>query len=183
MSRLEREVELLVRVRQWSPWPITAMGSPSDGWAMGHNNHNRRLGTRIDVEPVAAALALYQRPARGLFRNLRSGVVEYPVRIVNISLSGARVEAQDQPVLPHGSIVLLRLNDSESPVRIVGSRESHDGSRVYGLGFGRLDESLEKELHAIIGAAPFASDSWFVYRQAPLEETWGQWLEREGRAT
>jgi hypothetical protein len=144
---------------------------------MGHENHNRRLGTRLDVQPVDAALVVYRRPTRGWFRTIRSGVVEHPVRVVNISLSGVRAEGPDHPALASGSIVLLRLNGTESQARIAGSRRRHNGTTAYGLDFGRIDESLEQEIHATIGALPFLRDGWFVAQQATLEDTWGQWLD------
>jgi hypothetical protein len=143
---------------------------------MAHQHYNRRLGARVDVQPVDAALVVYQRPTRGWFRKVRSGVVEHPVRIVNISLSGARVEAPDQPVLASGSIVLLRLNGTESQARVAGARQGYNGTRAYGLEFGHIHESLEQEIHATIGALPFARDGWFAPREATLEDTWGEWL-------
>jgi hypothetical protein len=143
---------------------------------MAHQSYNRRLGARVDVQPVDAALVVYQRPTRGWFRKIRSGVVEHPVRIVNISLSGARVEARDQLALASGSIVLLRINGTESQARVAGARQSRNGSRAYGLEFGHLHEGLEQEIHATIGALPFIREGWFAPRESTLEDTWGQWL-------
>jgi hypothetical protein len=143
---------------------------------MAVQNYNRRLGERLDVEPVDAALVVYRRPTTGWFRRLRSGVVELPVRIVNISMSGARVEASEQQTVASGSIVLLRLNGTESEARIAGPRQDRNGRWAYGLEFGQLHEDFEKEVHATIGALPFVRDGWFVPQQTVVEETWGQWL-------
>ena len=158
---------------------LVAHGAPlGSGDEVGVKDHssNRRLGARIDVHAVDATLVVYLRPARGVFRAARTRVAEIMVRVVDLSLSGARIEGPGRPIIAPGSIVLLRVNGTESQVRVARVEPHRDGRACsYGLEFGHLDEEFERQVHATFDDQ-FDPELWFTPRPADPEDAWGRWL-------
>jgi hypothetical protein len=114
---------------------------------------NRRIGERVEVEPIPVSLVLDRSGRRGLRRR----PAEIPGRILDVSVSGAE--------LVYRTVASLSVHGSLSTVRVVRSTPgTSPGTRIYGVMFVHLDPRLQEELYAVLGRGRPASDLWFTAR-------------------
>ncbi len=110
----------------------------------------RRIGTRVHVEPIDVVLRFRSASAR-LFGLRSPKVVERSARIVEVSVSGALVEGPDEPELQPGTDIAIRVDGHDSAAkvrrRVPGRRPGVVG---YGVEFLRLDDGLQRTLHDLL---------------------------------
>ena len=122
---------------------------------------NRRIGERVEVDPIAVSLVLDRSGRRGLRRR----PAEISGRIVDVSVSGAAIECPTSAELANRTVASLSVHGSLSTVRVVRSTPgTSPGTRIYGVMFVHLDPRLQEELYAVLGRGRPTSDVWFTAR-------------------
>jgi hypothetical protein len=112
---------------------------------------DRRIGRRVDVEPIDVTLVVAQT---GRFGS-RKRPLEVPGQILNLSITGAAVTGPSGLPLEPGSTAQLRCEGRDSVV-VVRHAEPIDGGRAtrYGLEITRAHPSLQRRIHDVLAGAP-----------------------------
>jgi hypothetical protein len=111
----------------------------------------RRIGERVQTEPIAVTLILtVDGTVRSMLRR-RPTTVELPARIVDVTISGAAIETATKPGVPSGVDIGLRYAGSDSIVRIRRSELTDQVKTCrYGVEFVRIAPDLKVLLHTYL---------------------------------
>jgi hypothetical protein len=122
---------------------------------------NRRIGDRVAVDPIPVTFVL----DRGQRRLLRRRPVEIPGQLVDVSVSGAAIEAPSSPLLIARTRVLLEVHGTVSTVKVIRVIPGAGrGVSVYGVAWLQLDAALSEELYAVLGDGRPNEEAWFRAR-------------------
>jgi len=127
----------------------------------GPRSANRRIGERLEIEPVPATLVFDRQEGRWLRRR----PLELHGQVVDVSVSGVAIECVGSAEVADRGMATLRVRGSESFVRVTRWSTSADGEvRTYGVVFVRLHPRLQTELFAVLGRGRPTPDRWFTAR-------------------
>ena len=118
---------------------------------------DRRIGSRLDIDPVEIRWILPEQ-RKGRFRRKR------PVdlgRMVNISITGAAIEAASDLPARLGAVVGIFVNERQATVRIRQTKPTDQPDvMVYGVEFIELSARLKDEIYGLLGSGRPTEDSW-----------------------
>lgn len=113
----------------------------------------RRIGDRRPVDPLEVAwrIADSKQAGRGLFRRRIVGTTDRVGRLVDVSVSGAAIEAPYDKDLLFGQKVRIAHDGLEGIVAIrrATPTDREDIAR-YGVEFVQMDEGLTRRLHELL---------------------------------
>jgi len=119
-------------------------------------NHERRIGSRVDIEPVAVRWILPNQK-KGLFRKPPERVG----RMVNLSITGAGIETPDDVEVRAGTIVGLQVGPYDTQVRVRRSIPGvGPGLKLVGVEFVNLRGALKDEVVRALADGRPAEDDW-----------------------
>jgi hypothetical protein len=128
-----------------------------DEWAV----RDRRIGGRVEIDPVDVEWLVTEVVTQGLLRRTRSFVVRLPGRIVNVSASGAGILGPRHASLREGSKVTIDYDGGLSRVWIRRIVDTDLPSRAYyGVELEEMHPGLRDAVYGVIG------------RRRPAEQTW-----------
>jgi hypothetical protein len=125
-----------------------------DGTTPGNE---RRIGARVDVEPVEVRWILPEERSRRSRKP--TDVVGW---LVNLSITGAAINASsDLPVRP-GMLAVLQIGRGRTAVRVKTSMPTDRANvRRFGVEFVDLQSPLKEEIYAVLGHGRPEESAWF----------------------
>jgi hypothetical protein len=119
----------------------------------GTPTRERRIGDRRAVDPLEISwrVADAKQTGRGLFRRRHAGGSDRVARLVDVSVSGAAIEAPYEKDLLFGQKVRIAHEGLEGVVAIRRAVPTDRADiAVYGVEFVQMDAGLTRRLHELI---------------------------------
>lgn len=121
----------------------------------------RRIGGRVDIEPVEVEWLVTEVVVHGLLRRAKAREVRLPGRIVNVSASGAGILGPRHESLQQGAKVVVDYDGGLSRVWIRRVTDTDlPGRGYYGVELEEMHPALRDALYEVLGQKRPAEQTW-----------------------